>query len=662
VVLLNGWITGFVNSCPVATDSTQTFGNLANYLLADGVPVVYFFDNCQADPNQPIETLGNDLAAFLNTITYDDGTPVPQIDLVAHSMGGLIARSYLAGLQINGTLTPPVNPRIRKLVLIATPNFGSFVAQLNAAIINPGTQSEELIPGSSLLWNLATWNQRIDDLRGVDAIAVIGNAGGYTNYAIGAQLANASDGLVSTTSASLSFVAQQPAVTRIVPYCHVDPYAFTNASLGAFNCNAPGIANVTDQNQYTGRIVRSFLSGTTDWQSIGTSPANDLYLTTDGGTFFAMVNGSGSYVNDVSQVVWGSTTLQNGGDTNTIFVNDFSAGTGDFRVTSASLGTIDCGVVTEAIGYVAAARCKLATAIISIGPLVANTSARLLAAGSTITITGASFGGLCNGCKVTAEGQALPVSSWKSNAITATLPATLTGLATIQVLAQTGNDSINVIIAPPAPAAPAISSVVNAGSFQSSIAAGTWVAIFGTGLATTTYTWQQSDFVNGQPPTTLQGVSVTIDGKPAAVEYVSATQINVLAPADTNIGSVAVQETLNGQASNSVNIQMQQHSPAFFTIDGSAVAAQHADYSLVSAANPAKAGEVILLYGTGFGSATAADVQVTIGGAPASVSFAGAVEAGLDQLNVTVPAGVGANPAVVATVGGLQTQSGVVLP
>ena len=39
VVLLNGWQTGFTNTCPVASTSAATFGNLAQYLVADGVPV-----------------------------------------------------------------------------------------------------------------------------------------------------------------------------------------------------------------------------------------------------------------------------------------------------------------------------------------------------------------------------------------------------------------------------------------------------------------------------------------------------------------------------------------------------------------------------------------------------------------------------------------------
>jgi pimeloyl-ACP methyl ester carboxylesterase len=116
VVLLNGWITGFANACAVATSSVTTFGNLAQYLVLDGVPVVYLFDNCLEGPNEPIETLGNDLGTFLNQITYDDGTQVPQIDLVAHSMGGLIARAYLAALQPNETYLPPAPSLVRDLV------------------------------------------------------------------------------------------------------------------------------------------------------------------------------------------------------------------------------------------------------------------------------------------------------------------------------------------------------------------------------------------------------------------------------------------------------------------------------------------------------------------------------------------------------------------
>jgi pimeloyl-ACP methyl ester carboxylesterase len=58
---------------------------------------VYFFDNCEC-PNCTIEQLAEDFSQVLNLIRYDNGEPVPRVDVVAHSMGGLIV-AYLAGKQ-----------------------------------------------------------------------------------------------------------------------------------------------------------------------------------------------------------------------------------------------------------------------------------------------------------------------------------------------------------------------------------------------------------------------------------------------------------------------------------------------------------------------------------------------------------------------------------
>jgi uncharacterized protein (TIGR03437 family) len=443
---------------------------------------------------------------------------------------------------------------------------------------------------------------------------------------------------------------------------------------------------VTDESQYTSQIVRSFLAGTSAWQSIPTTsstPANDPYLSVDGGAFFALLNSNGNYVTDLTQVVWGTLTLIGGEDAGTIFYNDFAAGSGDFQVSSASLGTIDCNDVTEVVGYVAPERCKLATDIISVGPL-ASTLPRVVTQGAAITINGEDFGFLCNGCKVVAtpagstSGQSLSVSSWSETTIVAQLPASLSGFVTISVEGTLGNDSINIMVGS---GAPAITGVTNAGSFQAGFAPATWVSIFGTGLASTTYTWQAADFTDGKLPTSLQGVSVTINGNPAYVEYISPTQINVLVPDNTTVGSVPVQVTVNQQVSNSMTASQQQFSPSFFAEGGTVVAAVHANGTIVSTSAPAAPGEEIVLYGTGFGptnpasptaqlvtapAALANSVQFTIGGTalPASsVEFAGLVEAGLYQFNVTVPASlVSGNAAVVATIGGVQTQTGVSVP
>src|ERR1017187_5583737 len=459
VVLLNGWETGFTGTCPIAGSSSDTFGNLAQYLVADGVPVVYLLDNGLEDAGQPIETLGNDLGTFLNTIQYDTGAQVPQIDLVGFSMGGLITRAYLAGLQPNQTLAPPTTTLVNKLVLIATPNFGSFVVGNYATIsaITAGTQSAEMAPGSAFLWNLANWNQRTDDLRGVSAIAIIGNAGVYTaGISSGTMLNNASDGLVSLTSASLGFAAQTSA-TRIVPYCHVDPSAFINSSLGTFACNAAGIANVSSTAHFTGLIVRSFLAGTTDWQSTtwSSTPSTDQYLSTNGAMFFGMVNASGGFVSDMSAVAFGGVPLVNGADTGVIFYVDFVYGTGTLMATSTTLGTINCGSWPEPLGFTSALRCKLQTVITGVGPLT-GTGGKTVYAGSTITIAGKIFGSQCSGCRVTATpagsttSQQLTTTAWSDTSITATLPATLTGLVTIQVYAAFGRDAVAVMLIPQA--------------------------------------------------------------------------------------------------------------------------------------------------------------------------------------------------------------------
>ncbi len=383
-----------------------------------------------------------------------------------------------------------------------------------------------MIPGSAFLWNLANWNQRTDDLRGVDAIAVIGNAGSYTpNLSSGSVLSNASDGIVSLTSGSLGFVSEQPSTTRIVPYCHVDPAAFTNTTFGSFACNAAGIANVTDTNQSTGQIVRSFLAGTQAWASIGSTLATDPYLSTDGGMFFGLANTAGAYAADLSAVAWGTVQLQNGGDLDTIFYQDFVAGTGALEATSGSLGTVNCGSYTQAAGYFSAVRCKLNTAIFSIGPLL-STLPRVVSAGSAITITGTNFGSQCVNCKVAATpagsstGQTLPVTSWTNTAIAATLPASLTGLLTITVNAVAGSDAMAIMAATPSPSTIALTP----GNLQftytvgGTVPAAQTVQITNSGSGTLAWTATASaSWLSVSPSSGTAASSLSISVSPAAL-------------------------------------------------------------------------------------------------------------------------------------------------
>jgi uncharacterized protein (TIGR03437 family) len=233
---------------------------------------------------------------------------------------------------------------------------------------------------------------------------------------------------------------------------------------------------------------------------------------------------------------------------------------------------------------------------------------------------------------------------------------------------------------------PAITLVANAEGEVATIAPNTWVEIKGSNLAPAgdTRIWGASDFVNNQLPTSLDGVSVKVNGQSAYVYYISPTQINILTPPAAMQGAVSVQVTVAGTASASFTVQAQTVSPSLFVFNGGPyVAAEHANYSFIGPATlypglttPAKPGETVSLYANGFGTTSAAIIAgsetqsgtltslpiVAIGGLPAQVAFAGLVAPGEYLINVVVPGSLanGDHP-VVILYGGVQTQTGVLI-
>ncbi|MCX6631958.1 MAG: IPT/TIG domain-containing protein, partial [Candidatus Solibacter sp.] len=160
------------------------------------------------------------------------------------------------------------------------------------------------------------------------------------------------------------------------------------------------------------------------------------------------------------------------------------------------------------------------------------------------------------------------------------------------------------------PAGPRITGISNGASGAPAIASGSWVSIYGTGLSATTRPWQASDFSGTNLPTTLENVSVQINGKRAAIAYVSPGQLNVQAPTETATGPVQVQVTnVSGTATGTATLQ--NYAPGFFTIQAKYAAARHnADAVYVAPAGflgsattsrPAQPGEILQIYATGFG-------------------------------------------------------------
>ncbi len=197
------------------------------------------------------------------------------------------------------------------------------------------------------------------------------------------------------------------------------------------------------------------------------------------------------------------------------------------------------------------------------------------------------------------------------------------------------------------------------GGFEA-IAPGSWIEIYGSNLAKTTRQWQASDFNGSAAPTTLDDVTVTINGRRTFISYISPGQVNAQAPSTLMPGPAQVVLTNSAGASAGYSTTVVAVQPGLLDTAASAyfVVAVFPDFSgLVDASRPAKRGDTVVLYGTGFGPVTpdtpagqvaggptslAAQIQVFFDNVPAQVTYAGLAPgaAGLYQFNVVVPDGV----------------------
>lgn len=203
------------------------------------------------------------------------------------------------------------------------------------------------------------------------------------------------------------------------------------------------------------------------------------------------------------------------------------------------------------------------------------------------------------------------------------------------------------------------------------VAPGGLITIYGTNLvksAATLNGWQGRVL-----PGSLNGTSVTIGGKAAPLLYVGPGQINAQVPLDVPAGTQTVVVKSVVGASASFNVTVAATAPALFFYGDPAApkgsVLKNSDFTLVAAGNPAKTGDILLVYCTGLGdtspalttgalvsgssSATKVPVTATVGGKNATVVYAIASPgyAGLYQVAVTVPEGVTGDAAIVITQG-----------
>ena len=225
--------------------------------------------------------------------------------------------------------------------------------------------------------------------------------------------------------------------------------------------------------------------------------------------------------------------------------------------------------------------------------------------------------------------------------------------------------------------------IVNTASYTpgaAPVAPGSIVSLFGRELVDTT------SVAGSLPlPRELSGVRVLVGGIEAPLVAVVSgdnfDQINFQVPLElAGLTHADVVVLSNGHYSDAEGLTLAPSVPALFTLNQSGTggaAALRSDFSLITDQRPARAGDTILLFGTGLGAVTpppntgeppagltslAGNLQVTIGGQPARVRFAGLAPGfvGLYQINADVPAGVTGQPEIRLVVDGISSAEGVV--
>jgi minor extracellular serine protease Vpr len=251
-------------------------------------------------------------------------------------------------------------------------------------------------------------------------------------------------------------------------------------------------------------------------------------------------------------------------------------------------------------------------------------------------------------------------------------------------------------------AQPNITGISDAAVGNTTVAAGSYISIYGTNLVNPAAVQGITQYGDPAPflpfPLNWDGVSVSFDvpnaydgtpadynGSPGHIVFVGGTggQINLQVPWELQgASSVQVKVSIDGVAnSNVVTVPLAQYAPTIFQSSGIVAAVDATTGSIITAANPAHAGDVVELYANGLGpvnnqpasgdpastsatslATTKTQPTVTIGGQNAAVSYSGLNPGnpGLYQINVTVPSVASGNQTVTLSIGGVSAPTAVI--
>lgn len=262
VVLVHGW-----------GGDSETFGQMKDLLEKPehgGFTVKVFDYTNETSCSTEGVTINHIAGKFQRWLGDQEDLRGKQIDVVAHSMGGLVVRSYMAGMGIgpDGS-TVSYGNEVRKLVLIATPNYGVTAGVVGGFLMNYrclgtnlslstasiASQALEMQNGSPFLRTLWDRWPRVN-LLAHNTLDIAGTKGSIVPILLNLHCTDFAsnegddDGVVNIDSARLSGADHY----REVPYKHANL-----SSLLLCPSDTPAIAYIDSPNHLTFRTLVEFL-------------------------------------------------------------------------------------------------------------------------------------------------------------------------------------------------------------------------------------------------------------------------------------------------------------------------------------------------------------------------------------------------------------------
>jgi uncharacterized protein (TIGR03437 family) len=210
-----------------------------------------------------------------------------------------------------------------------------------------------------------------------------------------------------------------------------------------------------------------------------------------------------------------------------------------------------------------------------------------------------------------------------------------------------------------------ITGITNGASFQQAYAPGMIMSVFGSGLANST------KVASAVPlPVSIDGVSATVNGVPAALYFISPGQLNIQVPYETAVGSALLGINNNGRVA-SASFNVKATAPGIFTAANGSVVP-------ISSARP---GDPVFLYITGDGDTTPhlatgaspaygtpynqlpaplGGISMSVANIPVTPFFVGIPSGlvGATQINFNVPSNAPLGlQSVIVTVGGVASKA-----